>query len=769
MAKPTSTLLLVDGYALLYRAFYAYPPLTTPKGEPIGAVYGFSRILLAALRSLKPTHVAVCFDLDKPTFRHQTYAMYKATRQKMPDELSSQISRMHQVIDYLEFPIYAAEGFEADDVIATIADQAAAQGEQVLILSGDQDLLQLVTPEISLYSPAVGKKAAVLYTPEKVQETYGFPPKQIVDYKALAGDSSDNIPGVTGIGDVTAKQLLAQYGTLEQLYDCLDTGHVTTLKPAVLQKLTAQRDQAWDSYRLATLRKDAPVEYSAERCKLELQNPERLVELFHQLGFRSLIAEMPKSHYLLSEAADVFAQAMATSAGSDPAPAAPNPRAPSPDADQATDPLASDTPAFADPATYDNPETAGLSPSEQVDKQLEPVLRKMEQAGVKIDLAYLRGLEEEFNREIAQARDQLQETAGQPFNPDSPSQVAHILYEVLHIPTQGVRKGKTGYTTDAATLQYLAHTYPIATQLLQYREVTKLQNTYVRPIQELADPRQRLHTSYAPDTSTGRISSKNPNLQNIPIKSERGRRIRKAFIAETGYRLVAADYSQIELRIAAHLSGDPAMQEAFRNGGDFHAATAERMKVDRRTAKVINFSILYGKGPYGFSQDLHISLAEARQYIDQYYDTYKKLREYLDRILADVRQNGYAETLYGRRRYFPEINSRAYQRRSAAEREAMNLPIQGTAADILKLAMCELDTVLTRQLPQARLILTVHDELVVEVLQAQVELAAALLRQTMTDIVTLAVPLEVSVAAGDNWADMQEIPPSSSASSRKEG
>jgi DNA polymerase-1 len=326
----------------------------------------------------------------------------------------------------------------------------------------------------------------------------------------------------------------------------------------------------------------------------------------------------------------------------------------------------------------------------------------------------------------------------------------------LHIPTRTVRKGKTGFTTDGQTLTELAKEFPIAQTLLTYRELQKLQTTYIRPLQELADSSGRVHTSYATDTSTGRISSKNPNLQNIPVRSERGRQIRRAFIAPPGKKLVAADYSQIELRIAAHLSQDPVMIEAFQAGRDFHAETAARMKVDRRVAKVINFSILYGKGAYGFSQDLGISLAEAKQYIEQYYKTFATLREYLDSLLGKVRRDGYAETLLGRRRYFPEINSSNFQRRSAAEREASNLPIQGTAADILKLAMVKVAPAI-KKLHHTHLILTVHDELVVEVPQDKVEKVTQILTQTMTSAYKLSVPLEVNVKSGANWADLKEF------------
>lgn len=709
------TLLLIDGNALLYRAFYAFPKeLSTPTGEIVGAVYGFSRILLSTLKTLDPDAIAVCFDLKGPTFRHIQYPEYKGTRQKMPDELAGQIKRTHEIVEHFEFPIYTAETFEADDVIGTLAKQAAESdpAQKVIILTGDQDILQLVNKQVSVYMPAMGfNKKAVLYTPELVQEKYGFLPDKIIEYKALRGDPSDNIPGVTGVGEVTAKKLIEQFGTIDEIYKNLDSAE---LKPALLTKLKTSKDQAFLSRELATIVCTAPVTYEDGHCKLELKDPQKLILLFQELGFKSLMRDLPVSHRILSEATDIFT---------------------------------------ADPTT--NPED--LSESEKTDQKLLPILREMETRGVKLDCAYLKTLEQEFSLELEIMKKELFDLAGEEFNPDSPSQVAHTFYETLGIPTTYVRKGKTGFTTDAATLTDLSKSFPIAGLLLRYRELTKLLNTYVKPLQLLVDENSRIHTSYAPDTTSGRISSRDPNLQNIPVRTEQGRRIRTAFVAEKEHILVAADYSQIELRIAAHLSGDKTMATAFKNGDDFHSETATRMGVDRRMAKIINFSILYGKGAYGFSQDMGISVPEAKQYIDQYFLAFPKLRLYLDSILESARKNGFTETLYGRKRYFPDITASNYQRRSAAEREALNMPIQGTAADVLKLAMVALEPILKEKAPQAHMILTVHDELVLEVPENQKEAVAKILANTMKSIVTLDVPLEVTVKSGPNWSEMSEL------------
>ncbi|MBU6389482.1 hypothetical protein KGQ71_03125 [Patescibacteria group bacterium] len=723
-------ILLVDGNGLLYRAYHAFPKeLCSPEGEPTGAVFGFTRILLSTIKNLKPSSVVLCFDLKGPTFRHEQYDQYKATRQKMPDDLVRQVNTMYEVVRQLEFPIYTAAGYEADDIIGTLARQITeADGQaRVIILTGDQDIIQLVNDRVFVYSPSAGAKQPVLYTPDQVRNRYGFRPLQMIEYKSLRGDPSDNIPGVPGIGEVTATKLVQEYGTLEKLYEAVETD-TADLKPAVLEKLRAGKESALLSHQLATIDTNAPVRFDRSDSRLSLKSPEKLIALFHKLGFRSLINELPRSHKLLSEASDIFTAGPSDSADS-------------------TGPDPQNNP--------DNDRT--LSRSEQIDQELDPVLRKMEEVGVKLDCPYLKKLAEEFETDISRLRAQLTELADEEFNPDSPQQVSHILYEVLRVPTNFIRKGKTGYTTNAATLQELAEQYPIAQIILNYREVQKLLTTYIRPLPEQVDNRHRLHTSYAPDTTSGRISSRNPNLQNIPVRSEQGRRIRQAFIADTGKVLVSADYSQIELRVAAHLSGDPVMQAVFREGRDFHAETAERVHVDRRMAKIINFSILYGKGAFQFAKDLGITQPEAKQYIEQYFKTYATLRAFLDNILETARKNGYVESAYGKRRVLPDLITGNFQRRSAAEREAISMPIQAMAADILKQAMIRLDAALTKQSSPSQLILTVHDELVVETPRKEVEKIAALLKEAMIEADHLTVPLAVNVKVGTNWSEMEEL------------
>jgi DNA polymerase I-like protein with 3'-5' exonuclease and polymerase domains len=709
------TLLLVDGNALVYRAFHAFPKeLTAPDGMSIGATFGFCRILFSAIRTLKPTHLAVAFDLPGGTFRDDFYDKYKANRSAMPEELKAQIPIVHEIVRTMEAPIFALERFEADDMLGTISRtvEKADHDTKVIILSGDQDLLQLVTKQTLVYSPGIAPKKATLFTIEAVQEKYGFSPEQMVDYKALRGDPSDNIPGVKGIGEVTATQLLSQFKTLDGVYSALEKGPLEGVKPGIQAKLSEFKEDAYLSYKLATILTDVPMEFDLGKCLLELQRPENLVEMFRKYNFKSLIEELPTTHKLVATAADIFGSA--------------------------EEELSAPVPH---------------SESDNIDTALAPVLRKMEEVGVKVDTDYLKELENEYTLEIGKVTEALHEAAGQP----SPQQVGFILYDVMKIPTHGISKGKTGFTTNADALNKLSEEYPIAKLLLQYRELTKLQSTYIKPLQEQVDAKSRVHTSYAPDTATGRLSSRNPNLQNIPSRSEQGRRIRRAFTTDKGWKLVAADYSQFELRIAAHLSGDKALIELFNKGGDFHSQTATKMGVDRRTAKIINFSILYGKGAFGFANDLGITMDEAKNYIEQYFQTFSGLRKYLDQVLEETRKNGYGETMFGRRRAFPEITSGHFQRRAAAEREAVNLPIQGSQADILKKAMSNLDKRLMESKSKARLILTVHDELVIEAPDSEVEAITALLKDVMENAIALSVPVLVESKVGTNWADMEKV------------
>jgi DNA polymerase I-like protein with 3'-5' exonuclease and polymerase domains/5'-3' exonuclease len=707
-------LLLVDGNALFYRAFHAFPPsLTTPDGTPSNAAFGFTKILLTAIKQEQPTHLIVCFDAPGGTFRDALFDAYKATRAAMPEELAIQVPLIWELVDALEVPRFVEPGYEADDLIGTIARiiENTTTDTDVVILSGDQDLLQLVTDRVSVLFPGRGDAPPRLMNPASMQEHYGFSPLQMIDFKAFSGDSSDNIPGVPGVGPKTTTDILTQFGTLTNLYESLHKGEVKQLKPGLIAKLLEHEAQARTCYTLATIDTAVPVTLDLQAARLRLENPDTLTALFTKLGFKSLLRDLPGSHRHITEAAVIFG---------------------------------AETPVIPQ----------ARRESAELDDALAPVLRTMETRGVLLDTEYFQELDQQFSAECEQLRSSLLQEAGTDFNPDSPTQVADILYGKLGAPTTSVRKQKTGYTTDAETLEKLAPTYPFAKLLLEYRGITKLISTYIKPLPELVDAENRIHTTYAPDTATGRISSKQPNLQNIPIRSERGQLIRKAFIASPGMSLLKADYSQIELRVAAHLSGDAVMIKAFNEGRDFHAETAAHMGVDRHVAKIINFSILYGKGAYGFSQDMDITFAEAQRYITQYYRTFSGLKQWIDGVLEQAEAQGFVETWLGRRRPLPALSGGNAIAKAAARREAVNTIVQGTGAEVLKKAMVTLAGLLPKD---AGMVLTVHDELVLEVPTDKVASVAQLVATTMEQAATFSVPLKVSLSAGKNWNDTEAI------------
>jgi len=709
MAEQHSTLLLVDGNALLYRAFHAYPPtLTLADGTPINAVYGFTRILLTTLKQLQPTHLIVCLDPAGGNFRSELDDKYKATRKPMPDEMAQQIPHLHEVIDALEVPKIIVPLYEADDCIGTLCRQYADMKDlKISILSGDQDLVQLITDQVSLILPGIGARKEYVLTPETTKEKYGFEPVQMIEYKALAGDSSDNIPGVRGVGEKSAKALIEQFETVTKLYEALEAG-TDDLAAGLRAKLIAGKEDAIRSHDLATIRTDVSLEVPIESARLSLENPAQLVGVFTRFRFTSLLNELPKTQRTLALASAVF-EAEETNA----------------------------------------PERRDENPLHQ---KLAPILREMEKHGVLIDRPYLKKLEGEFKTELDTIIKKIHDLAGEEFTINSPKQVAHILYEKMGISTSGVRKGKTGYTTDAETLRDLATEHPIAQAILDFRERDKLLNTYILPLQELADENDRLHTTYAPDTTTARVSSKNPNLQNIPVRTDLGKRIRQAFIAPKGEVLVSADYSQIELRLAAHFSGDEELIKIFKEGRDIHTETAERMGVDRRTAKIINFSVLYGTSAFGFARAIGVSVAEAQEYITKYFESYPKLKPYLDGVVAKAKEDGYVETLLGNLHSYPNLLSPVYVLRSAAEREVMNFPIQGSGADVQKKAIVDLAAKLKKDPSLGTLILTVHDELVLEVPKESAEKAAQVLKEVMESAVELKVPLVVETEIAERWS-----------------
>ncbi len=705
-----NTLLLVDGHALIHRGYHALPNLTNHKGEPTGAIFGFARLLLAALKTLKPHFVVVAFDSRGKTFRHKMYEDYKALRVRAPEDLYAQIPAVENLVRAMNIPIFKVPAFEADDIIATLAKQAEKKNLYTTILTGDMDLVQLVNSKTSVFAPKKGVSDPVVYTPSTVKEKYSFEPRQMLFFKSLRGDASDNIPGVPGVGEVTAKKIIQQFSTLEDLYKYLEAGNkIKNLGPSIHQKLLDNKEQAFLSRRLATIVDDVPVTLKKKDCVVHEYNRDEVVTLFADLGFRSLLKELPDAP---NEAEDI----------------------------QSLFQTVSKTPQ-KEKVEY------------KLDKQLEPVLREIEKKGALVDVEYLRHLNQKFKNELANFAIDIFKYSKEEFNINSTQQLAKVLFEKLKLPTKGLSRTKSGVSTNAENLAQLFDAHPIIKIIQEYREVAKLINTYTEPLVKAVQKDGRIHTSYNTDTATGRLSSKNPNLQQIPIRTSRGREIRKAFIAKVGHTLIAADYSQIELRVVAHLSKDPRLISAFRAGKDIHAATSKEMGVDRRVAKVINFSILYGKGPHGFARDLNIDIEEAAKYIDKYFATYSGLKKWIAETLRFVTNHGYAETMFGFRRDFPMLKGRKAKQYSSIGREAINMPVQGTAADILKRAMIAIAQ--QTQLKDT-MILTVHDELVFEVPKAKAASLKKKIKQIMENSTTLDVPIKVEIDSNKNWGSLKK-------------
>lgn len=715
MPKGNKKLVLIDGNALIHRAFHAFAraDLRTPKGEPTTAVYGFAVMLLNIHTKLKPDYVAVAFDTGKPTFRHEEYAEYKATRVAAPQELYDQIPRIQELVETFNIPVFTKDGFEADDIIGTLSAQAPTNID-TYIATGDMDALQLVDDHTFVYAPGKSFADIIIYDEALVREKKGLTPTQFIDFKGLRGDPSDNIPGVPGIGEVTAVKLLTQYGSIEAVYEHIDeiTGRTHDL-------LVQHKKLAIQSKRLATILRDMPITLDLKKSEFMEFDTTKVRELFADLGFKSLINKLPNGT-LTKE---------------------------------------SPQPSFFEQAPKVKT-TGRKSYTEKLDDQLEPVLRKMEKAGILVDLPKLEKLHGDIVKKIAKSEKAIYKHAKQEFNINSPIQLSDILFNKLKLPTLEIAKTKTGYSTGVSELEKLYEKHPIIKHILEYRVAEKLRSTYLEPLPKLIDKNGRIHTHYRQDTATGRLSSKDPNLQNIPIRSELGAEIRKAFVAPKGFKLLSADYSQIELRVIASLAKDDSMIATFRRGEDIHSRVAAEVNgVDiknvtkdmRRDAKVINFGIIYGVSPWGLATRTEMSLAEATSYIDRYFELYPNIKKYMRDIVAFAQDKGYVETLLGRKRYVPDIHSKIPAVRNAAQRAAINMPIQGTAADIIKAAMIDLDKQLPKTSKDSRMLLQVHDELVFEVPDKDIDKVSKLVKTVMSNVIKLDVPIEVDVTSGQDW------------------
>ncbi|MBI3768593.1 MAG: DNA polymerase I [Deltaproteobacteria bacterium] len=855
-------LYLVDGSSYVFRAFHAIPFLSTSKGVPTNAVYGFMTMLMKLLREERPSHLAIVFDAPGGTFRDELFADYKANRSALPDELAPQLPIVRRLVAALAIPVLEERGVEADDVIGTLATRAAAAGTEVVIVTGDKDFQQLVGPRISLLDTMYERRTTL----DDVRARYGVEPERWIDVIGLMGDAVDNIPGIRGIGEKTAAALIRHAGTLEALLAGLDGLEASGIRGAkgLAARIHEHAEQTRLAKSLATIRRDLPLDHALDefRCR-PLRRPE-LEELCRELEFHSLLRELGSAPSealappapaarsgatALAELGAAVQCAVVVDAGAEPSmQAVPHglALAPAPDASVYVAPPWPDevVRVLAAPACekvgVDVKRTAivlarhglplagalfdvGIAsyvldpsrPSHEVDElarhfigvatpaetagaarlewearttlALHPVLERalvehdelalfrdvempltlvlagMERRGVKVDRDVLAALGVEFRASLARLESEIYALAGGEFKINSTPQLRDVLFERLKISTRGIRKGKTGFSTDVDVLTRLAAVHPLPAKILEHRGLAKLLSTYVDPLLALVHAETgRIHTCFNQTvTATGRLSSTEPNLQNIPIRTEEGRRIRAAFVPEDGKRLIAADYSQIELRILAHLSGDPVLVEAFTSGQDIHTRTAAEVfdvapalvsSEMRRRAKVINFGIIYGMGPQRLARELEIPLPDAQRYIANYFARYAGVARFIEETLAEARRQGYVATLLKRRRYLPELTSREEGVRQFAERTAINTPVQGSAADLIKLAMVRLDARLARERVPAVMILQVHDELVLEVDADAADAAIAVIRDEMERVVPLSIPLQVDIGAGPNWA-----------------
>jgi DNA polymerase-1 len=783
------TLVLLDSHAILHRAYHALPDFTSPTGEPTGALYGVVAMLLKIIEELKPDYIAACFDLPDPTYRHEVFEGYKAGRAKTDDSLVAQIIRSRDIFTAFGIPMYEQPGFEADDLLGTLVEQTKHHDDlRVVIASGDMDTLQLVDGDrVVVYTLKKGIKDTILYDEKTVKERFGFGPDMVPDFKGLRGDPSDNIPGIKGIGEKSATDLITKFGSVDAIYKKLKKDEAqfiaAGIKPRILELLKNGEEEAQFSKMLATIRRDAPTHFALpeKRWRDDL-DIEKVLTLFGELGFRTLgirIKELfgNSTHEEEVVRADVDPHALA-------------------EASIALWLLASDTtnPTFDDIEQYGRAHgTKTFLESKDlliralheekldhiytdIELPLMGVLREMERTGVKIDVAYLKTLSEKMHAELALLEARIHTHAGVVFNINSPKQLGEVLYDTLGLTIKNQKRTATGQrSTRESELEKLINDHPIIPEILRHRELQKLVGTYVDPIPTMVKEDGRLHTTFLQaGATTGRMATKDPSIQNIPIRTEEGRAVRKAFIAEEGWKLVAIDYSQIELRIAAFLSGDKKLIEIFTRGEDVHRGVAARVfnvpeaevTADmRRNAKVINFGILYGMGVNALRANLggETTRAEAQEFLNAYFNTFTRLADYLEETKAFARAHGYTLTHFGRKRHFPGMNSSAPFIRAQAERMAINAPVQGTSADITRIAMVRIHEYLTKEKlgDKVRMLLQVHDELVFEIREDTVSVAlphlARLMEGVLTREETNGVPILVEAKEGQNWEDMEKV------------
>lgn len=779
---------LLDAHAILHRAYHALPDFTSNAGEPTGGLYGLSAMLIKIINDLSPDCIIAAYDLPEPTYRHEAYEDYKAGRAKADDELVAQMDRSRDVFDAFGIPIYEKGGFEADDILGTIVEQLKNDKNiEIIIASGDLDTLQLVDgKKVQVYTLRKGIKDTVMYDEQGVHERFGFGPELLPDYKGLRGDPSDNIIGVKGIGDKTATELITQVGPIEKIYETLekkrDQLEQKGFKPRILNILEENKEEAEFSKMLATIRRDVPIEFTLpEKTWRDALAVDKVLSLFAELDMRTL-ANRVRQLFGGTEAAEENKQEPKE---------APEPVDESAVKETAialwllrsdiTNPTLEDICEYAKTKDFqkareiifDELEKENLTDVyEKIEKPLIPIIERMQGRGIKIDTGCLKELSKTYHAELEKIEGRIFTHAGHEFNVNSPKQLAEVIYDELALGSGKTKKTSTGQrSTRESELEKLIDEHPIIKAVLEYRELQKLLSTYIDNLQHMVADDGRLHAEFIQTgTTTGRMASQNPNLQNIPIKSDLGRAIRKAFVAADGFTLAAFDYSQIELRIAAFLSGDEKLMQVFKDGGDVHTAVAAEVfgvapdEVDyekRRQAKVINFGILYGMGVNALKQNLETDRKTAQAFLNAYFERFSGLAAYMDALKDEAARNGYTETYFGRRRYFEGITSSLPYVRAQAERMAINAPIQGTEADILKLAMIRVDEWVQNEgfADDVYLLLQVHDELVYEVREAKTETVVPQITEIMESILTPketnGVPITVDAHVGKNWYDME--------------
>ncbi|MDP3734864.1 MAG: DNA polymerase [bacterium] len=795
-------LVLLDAHAIIHRAYHALPADFTSSrtGEPTGALYGLTTMLMRIIGEFKPDYIAGCFDLPQPTYRHEVFEGYKAGRPKADDALVAQLKRSRDLVRAFGIPVFEQPGFEADDLLGTIVELLNDRRDvEIIIASGDMDTLQLVSgTRVKVYTLKKGIRETALYDEEAVKQRFGFVPKFLPDYKGLAGDPSDNIPGVPGIGAKTASILVQNFGTIESLHKTLARFPEKLAEAGVSARvqriLSEHKDEALFSKALAEINRAAPITFNlAESDWRARADATVALELIGELDFRSLIGRVRE---LFGRPAGGAGSTAHEEGDGDTAPEEATESAPDSTAltealialwvldSNITNPSLDDIFHFA--GTHSFNEAREVLKREitargftrvfaEIERPLIPIVRAMEERGVKIDSAHLGALSRDYHRELEVLQKYIWKDAGREFNINSPKQLGEVIFDELKLVPRNHKKTAGGArSTRESELGKLRGAHPIIENIFAHRELQKLLSTYIDPIPTLLDSAGRLHARFLQTgTTTGRMASEKPNLQNIPIRTERGASIRRAFIAEQGFVLAAFDYSQIELRVAAILSGDPKLTEIFKRGEDIHTAVASEVfdvppeKVDRemrRRAKVINFGILYGMGVNALRENLGTDRAEAERFMREYFETYTGLRDFLERTKAEAHRRGYTETLFGRRRSFEGIRSPIAHIRAMAERMALNAPIQGTSADLIKLAMIRVDEHVKREglRGDAFLILQVHDELVYEVCEPRAADFVPEIKRIMEDVLSLeearGVPLVTSSAVGKNWGEMNEFP-----------